>query len=118
MKNLRAGWESCLDLERTYGLDAVDFIRRGEIVFSLPTDVFSETLGWLHHGDVLCNRGVIVKRNQDLLSAFQPTSSSDAGLDAVQLLSSGELLFSIQSNVVTAIKGTLSRADILSDNGT
>ena len=66
-----------------YGLDAVDVIRRGEILFSLPADVFSETLGWLHHGDLLSNRGVIVKRNQDLLSAFQPTSSSDAGLDAV-----------------------------------
>jgi len=99
------------------GLDAAFIKGGGEILFSLPVDVFSETLGWLHHGDLLSNRGHIVKRNQDLLAAFNPATSNDAGLDAAQILPTGEILFSIQSNVVTKSGGMLSRGDILSDTG-
>jgi hypothetical protein len=99
------------------GLDAVFVKGRGEIQFSIPVDVFSETLGWLRHGDLLSNRGYIVKRNQELLASFGPASSDDAGLDAVQLMTNGEILFSVQSNVVVKSGGTLSRGDILSDSG-
>jgi hypothetical protein len=99
------------------GLDAVQVTRRGEILFSLPGNVFSETLGPIQHGDLLSNRGAIVKRNQALLAAFQPVSSGDAGLDAVQVMPDGQILFSIQSNVVTTSALTLSRGDILSDRG-
>lgn len=99
------------------GLDAVHVTRRGEILFSIPTTVFSETLGWIQHGDLLSNRGAIVKRNQELLAAFHPLSSADAGLDAVQLMPNGEILFSIQSNVTTSSTLMLSRGDILSDAG-
>jgi hypothetical protein len=63
------------------GLDALDVTARGEILFSIPVDVFSETLGPIQHGDLLSNRGAIVRRNQDLLAAFKPASSADAGLD-------------------------------------
>jgi hypothetical protein len=99
------------------GLDAANVTRRGEILFSIPVNVFSETLGWIQHGDLLSDRGLIVKRNQDLLAAFQPTFTGDAGLDAVQLMPNGEILFSIQSNVVVSSTLTLSRGDILSDTG-
>ena len=99
------------------GLDAVNVIRRGEILFSLPTNVYSETLGPIQHGDLLSNRGAIVKRNQELLAAFKPISSADAGLDAAQLMPDGEIFFSIQSNVVASGNVTLSRGDILSDAG-
>jgi len=99
------------------GLDAVFVKGRGEILFSIPNDVFSETLGCIHHGDLLSNRGYIVKRNQELLASFNPASSADAGLDALQLMPNGEILFSIQSNVVTKSGATLSRGDILSDSG-
>ncbi len=98
------------------GLDALFVKGRGEIFFSLPADVFSETLGPIQHGDLLSNRGYIVKRNQELLAAFSPTSSEDAGLDAVQVLADGQILFSIRSNVVSKA-GLLSRGDILSDRG-
>ena len=98
------------------GLDAVFVKGRGEIFFSLPVDVFSESLGQIQHGDLLSNRGYIVKRNQELLAAFSPASSEDAGLDAVQILPDGQILFSIRSNVVSKA-GTLSRGDILSDRG-
>jgi hypothetical protein len=100
------------------GLDAVQVTRRGEILFSIPVDVFSESVGPIQHGDLLSNRGVIVKRNQGLLAAFHPASSADAGLDAVQLMPDGQILFSIQSNVVISSTLTLSRGDILSDRGT
>jgi hypothetical protein len=99
------------------GLDAVHVTRRGEILFSIPVKVFSETLGWIQHGDLLSNRGAIVRRNQSLLAAFKPLSSADAGLDAVQIMPDGEILFSIQSNVVINSSLTLGRGDILSDRG-
>ena len=100
------------------GLDAVQVSRRGEILFSLPVNVFSETLGPIQHGDLLSNRGVIVKRNQALLAAFHPASTGDAGLDAVQLMPDGQVLFSVQSNVVVSSTLTLARGDLLSDRGT
>ena len=100
------------------GLDAVAITRRGEILFSLPGDVFSETLGPIQHGDLLSNRGRIVKRNQQLLAAFGVvTNSPDAGLDAVQLLPDGQILFSIQSNGMVGAGTKLQRGDILSDRG-
>jgi hypothetical protein len=99
------------------GLDALDVTARGEILFSIPVDVFSETLGRIQHGDLLSNRGAIVRRNQELLSAFKPANSADAGLDAVQVVADGEILFSVQSNVVVNSTLTLGRGDILSDRG-
>jgi hypothetical protein len=99
------------------GLDAVDVAPRAEILFSIPVKVFSETLGYIQHGDLLSSRGVIVRKNQELLGAFHPLSSTDAGLDAVQLMPDGEILFSIQSNLVVSTTLTLSRGDILSDRG-
>ncbi len=99
------------------GLDAMTVTCGGEILFSIAVDVFSETLGPIQHGDLLSNRGRIVKRNQELLAAFKPASTADAGLDAVQVLPGGEILFSIQSDVTTTSGLTLSRGDILSDSG-
>lgn len=99
------------------GLDAVHVTQRGEILFSIPVNVFSETLGSIQHGDLLSNRGAIVKRNQQLLAAFHPVSTADAGLDAVQVAADGTILFSIQSNVVTSSGLKLSHGDILSDSG-
>ena len=99
------------------GLDAVFVKGRGEIFFSLPADVFSEIFGPIQHGDLLSNLGYIVKRNQEFLAAFKPVSSNDAGLDAVQVLPDGQILFSIRTNVASKA-GLLSRGDILSDQGT
>src|SRR2546428_8784176 len=42
------------------GLDAVFVKGPGEIFFSLPVDVFSETLGPIQHGELLSNPGYIV----------------------------------------------------------
>ncbi len=99
------------------GLEAVDLPGGGETLFSLPVDVFSESLGAIQQGDLLSDRGAIVKRNQDLLAAFHPSSTNDVGLDAVQVMADGEILFSIQSDLLVSNNVTLAHGDILSDQG-
>src|SRR6266540_652039 len=83
------------------GLDAVDILPGGEIAFSMDSGITSETLGPLQHGDLLSTRGRIIRRNQDLLAPFgiQPPAP-DVGLDAVHVLESGEILFSIETDVL------------------
>jgi hypothetical protein len=98
------------------GLDAIQVTGRGEILFSIPGNVFSESLGPLHNGDVLSSRGAVVRRNQQLLAAFHPLSTNDAGLDAMQVLPGGEILFSIATNV-SYPASSLGRGDVLSDQG-
>jgi hypothetical protein len=101
------------------GLDAVDILPGGEIAFSLGSGAPSDTLGPIHHGDLLSTRRGILRRNQDLLAAFvvQPPAP-DVGLDAVHILDSGEILFSIQSNIFSEGLGmTLHRGDLLSSTG-
>jgi hypothetical protein len=100
------------------GIDAVDIAPGGEILFSLNEDVFSETLGPIQHGDLLSDRGKIVKRNQDLMAAFKlGDTNSDYGLDAVQVMTNGEIYFSIATNAVSPGIGGLSIGDVLSDQG-
>src|SRR5207247_10563369 len=84
-------------------LDTIDCLSGAEIAFSLGSGIFSETLGPLQHGDLLSTRGRILRRNQDLLASFglQPLAP-DVGLDAVHVLDTGEILFSILTNVFSA----------------
>ncbi|HEU0011575.1 MAG TPA: hypothetical protein VFT34_17295 [Verrucomicrobiae bacterium] len=102
------------------GLDAVDILPGGEIAFSMDSGFPISTLGPLQHGDLLSTRGRIIRRNQDLLAPFgiQPPAP-DVGLDAVHVLESGEILFSIETDVFSERLGiTLHRGDLLSSNGT
>jgi hypothetical protein len=100
------------------GLDAADILPRGEIAFSIGQDVFSETLGQLHRGDLLSSSGYIVRRNEDLLAPFMPQPVFDAGLDAVQVLDTGEILFSIQSDVYSQrLRVSIRHGDLLSSTG-
>ncbi|MBN2506023.1 MAG: hypothetical protein JXQ71_04950 [Verrucomicrobia bacterium] len=100
------------------GLDAVDVLPGGEVVLSIEQDVFSETLGALHHGDLVSNRGRIVARNGDLIAAFMIMPPvPDVGLDAVQVLDSGEILYSIETEIFSGTAGLLRRGDLLSDGG-
>jgi hypothetical protein len=102
------------------GLDVVDMLPGGEIAFSLGSDIFSESLGQLQHGDLLSTRGRVLWRNQELLAAFMPEpATNDAGLDAAQVLDSGDVLFSVATNVFSKqLKVTLHRGDLLSSAGT
>ncbi|MBI2929624.1 MAG: hypothetical protein HYY24_28510 [Verrucomicrobia bacterium] len=101
------------------GLDAVDILPGGEVVFSLAQDMFSETLGPLHHGDLLSEQGRIVHGYQDLISLFAPQPPvPDVGLDAVQVLDNGEVYFSIEDSLFSEKLGRLlGRGDLLSDRG-
>jgi len=110
-----------LGIQPTIGptpIDAIDVLPGGEIAFSLPNDLFSETIGLLHHGDLLGATGRIVKRNGDLMKAFGVDTNIDYGLDAVQTMDSGEIWFSITTNVFAPnLDAALSRGDLLSDIG-
>ena len=101
------------------GLDAMDVLSGGEVAFSVKEDVFSETLGPLQHGDLLSNRRRIVQRNQQLTAAFwQMPPSPDAGLDAVQVMDSGEVYFSIEKEFFSEALGRKIRSgDLLSSRG-
>jgi hypothetical protein len=102
------------------GLDAVDILPGGEIAFSLESGITSNTLGPLQNGDLLSTRGRILRRNQDLLAPFglQPPAP-DVGLDAVHVLDTGEILFSIPTSVFSErLSVTLHRGDLLSTIGT
>ncbi|MES2469707.1 MAG: hypothetical protein V4675_20565 [Verrucomicrobiota bacterium] len=105
----------CPDL----GLDATDLLPGGEIAFSITQDIFSERLGPLRQGDVLSSRGRILHRQEELLAAFAPaTPAVDAGLDALHMPDTGEVWFSIGSEVVSkTLKVTLHRGDLLSSTG-
>lgn len=102
------------------GLDAIDILPGGEIAFSLGSGIFSSTLGPLQQGDLLSNKGRIIRRNQDLLASFiTDPATNDVGLDAVHVLDSGEILFSIGTNVFSKqLKTFLHPGDLLSSTGT
>jgi hypothetical protein len=102
------------------GLDAVDILPGAEIAFSLRSGILSTTLGPLQHGDLLSTRGRIIRRNQDLLAAFETgPATNDVGLDAAHVLDTGEILFSIATDVFSKKLGaTLHRGDLLSSAGT
>src|SRR5207237_1340772 len=102
-----------------YGLDAVDVALGGEILFSMNEDVFSEKLEKnLGHGDILSAKGRVHSSNQQLLAAFDPDPTADAGLDALLMRPGGEIWFSIRSDIVSrAIGAQLFRGDLLSSKG-
>jgi len=89
------------------------------IWFSLPQDVFSETLGMLHNGDLLSEEGTIVKSYIDFISPFVPMPPiADSGLDAIARAPKGELLFSTNQDFFSEKLGkTISNGDLLSEKG-
>jgi hypothetical protein len=101
------------------GLDAVAIGPGGEVFFSCEDYVFSETLGPLQHGDLLSDKGRIVRTNQQLTSAFMPEPvAPDVGLDAVHVKEDGEILFSIEQDLFSEALGVVLRpGDLLSDKG-
>jgi hypothetical protein len=99
--------------------DALDILPGGEILFSLAHGAFSQRLNTnIYAGDLLSNRGRIVRRNQQLTArlGFMP-AVPDLGLDAVMVRDDGEILFSIRTNMFSERLGTIRRGDLLSDSG-
>lgn len=101
------------------GLDAVDVLPGGEIAFSITDDEFSESLGPLHHGDVLSSRGRVITNYMAILAPFMPMPPiEDMGLDALHFMPDGELYFSVANDFFSERFGrTIRRGDVLSSQG-
>jgi hypothetical protein len=100
------------------GLDAVMVKDDGEILFSIETDAFGETIGkMIHHGDLLSSKGQIVASNAQMLSRFHPGTVKDYGLDAVYVWPSGEIWFSTEEGFQDQQLGPVQAGDLLSDQG-
>ena len=97
------------------GLDALDLQGGGALAFSIEQDIMSESLGPLHHGDLLSSTGRVLRTYAELISPFTPEPPApDAGLDAVQLMEHGEICRPIESDFFSQRLGrTLRRGDLL-----
>lgn len=101
------------------GLDCVDIMAGGELAVSIEEDAFSETLGFLHHGDALSDRSRVIAAYSELIAPFEPMPPIvDPGLDALQVFGSGEIYFSIENEFFSEKLGTkIGRGDLLSNKG-
>ncbi|GMU80616.1 MAG: hypothetical protein AMXMBFR47_04870 [Planctomycetota bacterium] len=106
------------------GLDAllsveVDTPHGWEQWFSANQDVFSERIGMLYAGDLLSERGDVVRRNADLIAAFQPGPvPRDVGLDAIGNGSCRCLWFSVEQDFWSESLGMMvGHGDLLAEHG-
>jgi hypothetical protein len=97
-----------------------------QIWFSLEQSVFSETLGWIRHGDLVSDAGHIVAREEDLLREFRPqgTSIVGFGLDAIHSTNFSTpsdrpvFLFSTETNFFSQALGrNVNHGDLLDSRG-
>ena len=71
---------NCID----FGLDAVTVTPSEEIWFSVERGFWDANLGWISDGDVLSNRGYVVRRNLRLVDICEPlVDCANFGLDAL-----------------------------------
>ena len=93
-----------------------------EIWFStahgLTAGIWQSPTNHVSGGDLLSATGRVVKRNQALTArlGFMP-AVPDLGLDAADLLSGGEVAFSIEQDQFSERLGLLHGGDVLSDRG-
>ena len=106
------------------GLDAVGLGPNGEILFSTETEFFSKALGVrVRPGDLLSERGWIVRSNPQLLANFRPVAVGDGpiredyGLDAIVVRANREFWFSTAVGFVDARLGPIGDGDLLSTAG-
>ncbi|MCK4660447.1 MAG: hypothetical protein KAV82_13075, partial [Phycisphaerae bacterium] len=118
-----------------YGLDAVHVPTHlypsvssadcGGILFSVEQDFYSYALGRaVHHGDLLSERGCVVRTNQQLLAQFRPyydpdisETCPDIGLDAVYMTRRGEVWFSVEESFYSGVYGWINDGAVLSERG-
>src|SRR5688572_27007218 len=107
-------------IARDVGLDAVHVMPNGQILFSVEDSFFAECRGsTISHGDLLSPDGAVVRTNAQLMANFHPRPPTpEMGLDAVHVLPSGEVLFSIEEDIFDEQLGVfLTNGDILSERG-
>ncbi len=112
-----------------FGLDAV-FINNldggagPEYWFSTTRSFYSRALGdWISSGDVVSNRGQVVARSSDLLSAFQPRgNTSSIGIDSLyvsQEAAGQAFWFSTTKDFYSnSLKRWIRANDLISSDGT
>lgn len=100
-------------------LDAFTVNPGGEVLFSFVNDTKTPTLGPVGSGDLVSERGRIVKANADLLTAFQlQPPVSDLGLDGLQRGEGDEWWFSITGKAFSEKLGAnLDPGDLLASSG-
>jgi len=100
------------------GLDAVQLMPDGEILFSIQSNVITSTSQKLGRGDILSDKGIVFRANRQLLAKFHPAATNyDYGLDALSVLPSGEIWFSVEEGFTDSQLGKISPGDVLSDQG-
>jgi hypothetical protein len=106
------------------GLDGVARSPNGEILFSTDIGFFSQALGrQVKHGDLISNRGRLVRTNVELLQRFSPIdlllrpSPWDYGLDVIVTRPFGEIWFSTEEGFLDEHLGWISDGDLLSTSG-
>lgn len=101
------------------GLDGVQVLDDGEILFSIVRESFSERLGvMLRPGDILSSRGNVTRAAKELLAVFEPEDqAADPGLDAFFVWPSGEVWFSTESGFISKTMGAIMDGALLSDQG-
>jgi hypothetical protein len=118
--------ESQADLMASFGspagdfrVDAFDVVPGGTFVFSLNQDLTNSPFGPLQNGDLLAEHGGGAATNQELLAAFGfPPGSPDLGLNGVQVMDDGSILFSINKDAVAPSNGvSITHGDVLSNRG-
>ena len=110
------GWSAA---EEPLSIDALTIVPGGEVWYSFSESHVSPTLGRIGDGDLVSDRGRVVRRNADLLGLFGLMPPvPDLGLDGVQVMEDGEILFSIIRESFSERWGVLLRSgDILSNSG-
>jgi len=101
------------------GLDGVQALDDGEILFSIVRESFSERLGvMLRPGDILSSRGNVIHAAKELLAAFEPQDqAADPGLDAFFVWPRGEVWFSTESGFTSKTMWPIMDGALLSDHG-
>ncbi|MEE8169575.1 MAG: hypothetical protein V3T70_03425, partial [Phycisphaerae bacterium] len=102
------------------GLDALHRRPGGGLLFSSETGWFDECLSQqISDGDLLSADGTVFRTNAGLMVNFNPMPPApDVGLDAVHVLPTGGILFSIEVDIFDQVLGVLvQHGDLLSDAG-
>lgn len=98
------------------GLDALHFAAGDEIYFSVSKQVARANGGVLRRGDILSNKGRVVRTEAALLQRFINPLAESVGVDALYYWPNGEIWFSTETGF-TSGNWTVAEGDILSDQG-
>jgi hypothetical protein len=101
------------------GLEAVQVTDAGEVYFSVHNAFGSAKLGViLQPGDLLSEKGTVVRSGQQLRAAFGPQNpTNDVGLKAAYVWPSGETWFSTRDGFTNTNGVYFGAGDLLSDQG-